>query len=354
MYGKDKSNIHYGIGSDLTDWINNKAALVAGELQAFDKLRGNAFIGETDAIYQDGNTGYLADKILTGRVEGRVTFPLHLQTGIFCYITSGVCTTVEATPNTHTMTLTPANLTTAPINFAIHAEKETAGGNIEKRVDLMGLNNPALNIYVSERKGETVAQQNFSCNFAYANPEAGNLGVTSELSVGAHKPYGWFHLAGSGSKTFTFGGTDIAVRIVSINIKLNWMGYEFSNFDEYGYPTDGRYIPKFQWEVKLGIRPYDHATNVSIWSIKDDVLAGDPPAYAGGDLDFEAYFYDTASRELKFTFDKLYLDPNFEVMVPGDNSWYDGYEITLTALNTGSSLVVYEENALNNDYYENP
>ena len=352
----DKTYIHMATGSqtdsaDLTAWDNGQAALVVGELNEMDVWRGGGYV-ETDPVYEpffDTPDDFYRNQVLRGRTLGSLRGRFYFQTGILSYFTVQDCTTTEATPNTHTITADTTNLDEALIRAAFHIEKESPTGNIEKRADLMGMINPQLTISCSER--QTIATQDFSANFAYVNTVAGDLGKTDTLGLTNYAPYTWFNLR-NGGLTFTYGGTDVAFKIMGIQIRMRWNSYELDNLDSSAYPTDGRHIPPFIWEVILQGRSYDDAADQSLWGIKDESLTAS--AYSGGDLDFEADFKISATHYCKFTFDKCYLDPNFEVQVQGDNSWYTGHQIRLLPIGSSSSLTIEEKNGLNNDYYENP
>jgi hypothetical protein len=241
------------------------------------------------------------------------------------------------------------NLDEEPIWAAFHIEKESPSGNIEKRVDLMGMVNPQLTISCSER--QTIAVQDFRSNFAYTNTTAGDLGKTDTLGLTDYAPYTWFNLI-NGGITFTYGGTDVAFKVMGIQIRLNWDGFEVDDLDSNAYPTDARHIPPFRWEVMLQGRSYDDASDQSLWDIKDESLTAS--AYSGGDLDLVLNFKITATHYCQFTFDKCYLDPNFQVQVQGDNSWFTGHTIRLLPIGSSSSLAIEEHNGLDDNSYENP
>ena len=152
--------------------------------------------------------------------------------------------------------------------------------------------------------------------------------------------------------TFQYGGTDLAVSIVSVEIILGWSSFEADIFDATAYPTDGRNIPPFINRVRLGFRPYEHATYKSIFEIKNEALTAG--AYAS-DLDLVLDFNKSATHYCKFSYDKLYMDPtSWDIQIQGDNSWFDGYMATFDIISDDGSLTIEEKNALNNDYYENP
>lgn len=350
-YEADKTYFYYAIGpADLTDWINNKIALLAAELNDIDGFRGG-YLTPTDPIYAEYNAApadMIPDKILTGRTLGRLTTNHYLQTSIFDYIVSGVCTTTEATPNIHTQTLNVANLSPTPIRAAFHLEKETPTANIERRVDAFGIANAKSIITCSEK--QTIANRAFSCNIAYTG-DGGDLGKTSKLSTTIHPPYNWFDLI-SGGITITYGDNPLAMDVVGVQHETGWSGYEFDSYDSSAYPGAARVKPPFQYPITLSVRPYDHATEQSIWGLR--ALSLTASAYAGGDLDIQFYYKHSATKHIKYTYDKMYMFTDWEEMYQSEGDWFDGYNINFGPISHSSSLVIEEKNTLNNDCYENP
>ena len=128
---------------------------------------------------------------------------------------------------------------------------------------------------------------------------------------------------------------------------------QFEQPDANAYPASARYIPPFEIPVTLRVRPYDSAADQSIWDIKDNTLTAS--AYSDGDLDIVLNYKESASRYCEFTYDKMYMDPTFKLVIQsGIDSWYDEYDINFYPIGSTSSLTIEEKNELNNDYYENP
>lgn len=349
-YEADKTSLAYAIGTDLTAWRNGDAALVVGELNSLDGWRGG-YVTETDPIYEDFNAppgNHYYDKILKGRTLGQITGGFYFQSGILCYIVGGHCVDVEGSPDTHTQTYTTANISTTPINSAFHFEKETPSGNIEKITDCLGVAGTSVSISCSER--DTIARQDFACNFARSKTGS-DVAVPDHLSLSANKPYNWFDLQ-NGGITVTYNGTDIAFNVIGVSHSIARTA-QFERPDANAYPQAARYIPPFEIPVTLRVRPYDDASDQSIWGIKEKTLTAS--AYSDGDLDITLYYKENANRECKFTYDKMYMDPNFRLVIQsGIDSWYDEYDINFYPISSSSSLTIYEENELDNDYYTNP
>jgi hypothetical protein len=351
-YEASKTRIASACGDDLGNiWDNVKAALVVAELNAIDRYDGGTVL-VTDPEYEEVADDVIATKLLIGRVLGKATLKFYFQTGILCYYTGGHCiTTGGASPYTHTMTLNTTNITSTPPPIAFHLEKETTTGGSHRRIDCMGFANQSLIIEVGEKMGLRIAKQLFTSNFSYTNVAGADLATPTAFVLATHPPYTWAHLQ-KGGITFQLNSVDVAVNILYVRIEINWGGYEFSNFDSTFYPRTGLNQPPLNYKVVLGVRPYDHATHVDLFYIKNETLSG--AAYSDGDLDLTLNFELTnAAHEITFAFDKMFLDPKFEEMYQKENSWFDGYEITLTPISALSSLTITEINELTEAYYEN-
>lgn len=330
-------------GTDLTAWDNAQAALVVGELNAIDWFIGASVVHTKPRTQETNPLGatHYPKRLSVGRYLGRFLTRHYLQTGILTYFIMGACTTTEATPNTHAIT---KQTDEDPVWQAWHFEKE--GTNANRRKDCLGVVPIELNISVSERA--PLAIQTYSAEFAYTGSGA-DLAEPTALTQAAHAPYTWYNYKnGSGSTAFTYDGGAIDVDIVSVDMNINWKGSLFGTYDENGYPTNGKIVPPFTSNVKLGVRIVDDS-NTSLQSITD--LAHS--SYAG-DLDFIADFYESASRYLKFTWDKMYIDPeSIQEVFQTEGEWFDGVEFTLKFKDENASLAVEEKNALDDDSYEN-
>ena len=331
-------------GTDLTAWDNAQAALIVGELNAMDWFY-SANITHTKPKTRNINpmtAGHYPKRIQTGRYRGVLSTTHYLQTGILTYAVMGACTTTEATPNTHAIT---KQTDEDPIFLAFHYEKE--GTNSNRRKDIMGFVPLGLDITVSEQ--DTIAMQTFNGEFAFTGAGS-DLAQPTALTQAAHAPYTWFNYKNaSGASAFTYNSGAINVDIISAEMHIGWSGTLFGTYDNDGYPTEGWIVPPFDSYVTLSVRSTD-AAGTAIETISD--LAHG--SYAG-DLDFICDFYESATRYLKFTWDKMYIDPESLVEEFRDEgSWFDGLTFTLRFKDENSSLAVEEKNALNNDYYENP
>jgi len=326
----------------LTAWDNAQAALVVGELKAVDwPISWNVI--HTKPFTQSINpltASHYQKRISVGRNEGSFVSDHYVQTGILAYNVMGACTTAGVgDPYTHTITKSTA---TTPTRLAFHMEKE--GGSAQRRKDVMGFVPRSLDISVSEK--DTVARQTFIGAFAFTGAGA-NLAAPAELSQSALRPFTWFdYKSASGASAFTYNTGAINVDIVSVNLHIAWSEAFMGIYDANGYYTNGLVVPPFVPEVKLGLRLTDY-TDTQLDTISDLVHT----SYAG-DLDYICDFYESANRYLKFTFDKMYVDPAYEEVFQEEGSWYNGVEITLKLKDETSSLTVEEKNSLTKVYYE--
>lgn len=334
----------YNGSADLTAWDNAQAALVVGELNAMDWFySANINPRAPKTVRANPMTaGHYQKRITTGKTEGNISSTHYLQTGILTYAVMGACTTAEATPNTHTIT---KSTVTNPIYFAMHYEKE--GSNKSLRWDFMGWIPRALDIYVSERA--TIAFQTLTGAFGYSGT-GGDLAQPTALVQATHAPYTWFHTKNaSGATAFTYNSGAVNVDITEIHMHIGWSGKLWGAYDSNGYNTEGWVVPPFDSYIEVGARRTDAAgTDI------DELIALDHDSYAG-DLDFILDFYESASRYLKYTWDKMYIPKeSYTEVFQSEGNWYDGVRFLLEFSDENSSVAVEEKNALNNDYYENP
>jgi hypothetical protein len=334
----------YAIGTDLTAWDNAQVKLAVAELNAMDWLI-SANIDHTKVITKNINpmtASHYPKRIDIGRKLGSIATTHFLQTGILTYAVMGACSTVGGgDPYTHTITKATSE---APISFAFHYEKE--GSNDSRRKDMVGFVPRALDIYVSERN--TIATQTYTGNFA-CTVAADDLAQPTALTQAAQPPYTWFNYkSSSGASAFTYNTGAINVDIVDVHIHFGWLGSLFGTYDANYYPTNGLVKPPFEAYVDLGVRLTD-ASDTALDTISD--LAHG--SYAG-DLDYIADFYVGANDYLKYTFDKMYINPeSYQEVFPEEGDWFDGVRFRLDFLNENSSLAIEEKNSLSAVYYEN-
>lgn len=343
---RDDYQISFACGSDLTDFDNAQAALIVGELNAMDWFVG-ASVKHTKPKTMNINplaATHYPKRIQVGRDLGRITTTHYLQTGILTANVMGGVSTTEATPNIHAIT---KDTNETPLKLAFHIEKE--GTNAQRRKDLLGFVPRGLDISCSEREGETLAKQIYIGDFAFTGA-GGNLAQPTEFTQATHAPYTWFHYRnGSSASEFKYNSGAINVSIMAFTMHIGWANTLFGLFDANAYPNNGITVPPFDAYVDLDVKISD-AGGTDINTIADTVHG----SYAG-DLDIIIDFYESATRYLKYTWDKMYIVPDsYEEVFQEEGNWYDGARFRLAFLDENSSLAVEEKNALNNDYYLNP
>jgi hypothetical protein len=348
---RDGYYIAYAIGTDLTAWLNAKAALVVGELNAIDWFySANVTHTKPKTITSNPMTaGHYPKRIQTGRELGNISTTHFLQTGILTYAVMGACTTAGGgDPYTHTIT---KGTTETPINIAFHLEKE--GTTDSRRKDVLGVVPRSLDIRMSERA--PIAYQTYMANFAYSGAGS-DLAQPTAHTQASLPPYTWFNYKnGSGASEFTYNTGAIDVDIVSVNMHIGWTDTLFGAHDGTGYPSSGNIVPPFASYVTLGVRITDGA-GTALDAISDlrAIASGEGAAEYAGDIDFICDFYRSANDYIKYTWSDMYIDPSsYQERFQAEGDWFDGIEFTLRFKDESSTLAVEEKNNLDKTYYEN-
>ena len=341
---RDGYYVAYATGNDLTQWDNDQVALIVGEINALDWFI-SANVTHTKPRTRNINpmtASHYPKRLETGKILGRVAQTHYLQTGIMTFWVLGACSTAGAgDPFTHTITKATNE---TPFSIAEHFEKEGVTAN--RRKDIMGMVPTQIEILVSEI--EPIAIQTYTGQFAFTGAGS-NLAQPTQITNANLPPYTWFNYKNSsGASAFTYNGGAIDVDIVDLAIRGGWSDSLFGVYDTTQYPRNGLVRPPFIGEIDVGARIID-AGNTSIHTIADTVHT----SYAG-DLDFIADFYVGANGYLKYTFDKMYVDPeSYEEVFQDEGEWFDGVRFTLKFLDENSSLAVEEKNLLDKTFYEN-
>lgn len=334
-------------GTDITAFDNAQAAIIVGETKALDWFI-SANVTHTKPLTRNINpmtASYIPKRLDIGKILGKISTNHYLQTGILTHKVMGKCTTTTANGDPYTKTITIASDTDEVPHFtAFHLEKE--GTTANRRKDVMGVVPNQIEISVSE--ADPIARQIYTGEFAFTGA-GGDLAQPTPFTNANLPPLTWFNYKNSsGASEFQYNSGDIDVDIVDVVLRGGWAGSLFGVFDESGFPTNGLIRPPFIGEVDLGVRIVD-AGNTALDTISD--LAHG--SYAG-DLDFVADFYVGANDTLKYTFDKMYIDPeSYQEVFQEEGEWFDGVRFTLKFLNENSSLQVIEKSLLDKTYFEN-
>lgn len=348
---RDGYYIAYAIGTDLTAWLNAKAALVVGELNAIDWFySANVTHTKPRTININPMTASMYPKrIQSGRFLGNIVTTHYFQTGILTYAVMGACATAGAgDPYTHTITKATSE---TPVSIAFHLEKEGTTDN--RRKDIMGVVPRSLDIRVSERN--PIALQSYNANFAYTGSGSDLAQPTAHTQANL-PPYTWFNYKNSsGASAFEYNSGAIDVDIVSVDMHIAWSDTLFGAYDGTGYPSNGVVVPPFDSYVTLGVRITDAAgTQINDISDLRAVVSGEGAAEYAGDISFIADFYRGANDYIKFTWTDMYVDPeSYQEVFQAEGEWFDGITFTLRFKDESSTLAVEEKNNLDKTYYEN-
>lgn len=338
-------------GTDLTAWRNYDAALVVAELNAIDWfIMANVTHTKPKTINVNPMTAtHYPKRLQVGRQLGSIISTHFLQTGILSYYIMGACSTAGA-GDPYTKTITKATTETPP-NTAWHWEKE--GASAHRRKDALGVVGQRLDISVSEL--DAIARQVYTGKFALTGA-GGDLAQPTAFTQADLPPYTWYNYRNSaGASAFTYNDGAIDVDIVSVDMHFGWADVLFGTYDATGYPATGLYQPPFVGSVDLGVRIVDDA-NTALNTISDlrAVASSEGAAEYAGDLNFIADFYIGANDYLKFTWDKMYINPeSYEEVFQSEGEWFDGIRFTLEFLDENSSLAIEEKSLLSKVYYEN-
>lgn len=341
---RDGYYVAYATGTDLTQWDNDQVALIVGEINALDWfISADVTHTKPRTININPMTAtHYPKRLNTGKIQGRISQTHYLQTGILIFWVLGACSTAGgADPYTHTITKAT---TEVPFSIAEHFEKE--GTTANRRKDVLGIVPNQIEISVSEVN--PIARQTYTGEFSFTGA-GGNLAQPTQITNANLPPLTWFNYKnGSGTSEFQYNSGDVDIDIVDITIRAGWEGSLFGIYDETKYPRNGLVRPPFIGEVDIGARIID-AGNTSIHTIADTVHT----SYAG-DLDFIADFYVGANDYLRYTYDKMYVDPeSYQEVFQEEGEWFDGVRFTLKFLDENSSLAVEEKNLLDKTFYEN-
>ena len=333
-------------GVDLTAWDNAQVALLVGELNAVDWFIG-ASVTHTKPKTKNVNpmtAGHYPRRINEGRILGKIATTHRLQTGIFTYDVLGACTTTGGPTYTHT--ISKATVET-PISTAFHFEKE--GTTANRRKDCMGMVPIGIDISCSEQ--DPTARQVYTSEFAFTGA-GGDLAQPSPLVQSVHTPYNWYHYRDvSGASEFKFNSGAINVSIIGFNMHIGWIDRLFGDYDLAGYPTNGLVVPPLDAYIDVDVRISD-AGGTDINTIADTALVNG--VYAAGDLDMIIDFYESATRDLKYTWDKMYIVPDsYEEVFQEEGSWFDGATFRLALANQTSSVGCIGIDAISKTSYEN-
>lgn len=290
-------------------------------------------IGIATPTGQSGN--YLGKYRTTSFVAGRWQETCDLQTARQLFPAMGVCSTTEATPNVHAITL---RTTQTPLNMGRHWERRKDDASEYEVIDMLGMSMNAYHAECSEAFPNAIQQGDWNVNNTL-NTDA----TTDDITLTEHtdEPFKW--------NMFTFP-------IFSYNsedpLEGNIIGWSFDIFntirvtglDSGARYEQAKYIPPTSIITTLELRTFGRNIYELIRKKLEDYDT---------DLDTTVKCSrDTSTDYIQWTHDKLYCQP-YTLAAQKRPGSVERYFLAMNQLNTGS-LAIEAKDAYNNNYYENP
>lgn len=321
------------VATKLPTWRFGDAKLESDDTVPSDDLVAFQLFEPGPAASPSGMSGTYNPKWETSRYDiGSYNEILKLQTARYLYPAMGKCTTTEASPNIHAISLRTGQ---TPNNQGRHLKRENATSDESERIDVLGM---LLNNYHVEcSEFAPVAHQSLSWLTSFVKSTS-----TDELDEAAltDEPYKWEHFT---FPVFTYNSETIEATIrgwaFDVVNTVVW-----SSLDATGFYTLGKYIPQTYISVSVDIVPYGKNAQELIRT----ALEG----YAT-DLDLTVKAARNATNDyIQWTHDKLYANKyNTSISkVPGT---FESYRMTMAQLSTGSCAIEAKDD-YDDDYYENP
>jgi len=318
---KDASWRHSDIKWTASDVV---AADELIHLRLFEPISIASPIGRANSYLQYWRTNQYA--------PGFIEESYWLQTGRLLYPFMGACTTTEATPNVHAISIRTSQ---TPINMGRHIEAENETDAESERIDCFGLLPVNYHCEVSEiqPKATQLATWNTCSTISTSTDD-----IAEPTALTDH-PFDW---TGATFPKFTYNSETLECNILgwSFDISNNtyWRGLDSSGLYSIGKMGNFNDI-----SVTLNIVPTGKNCKELIRTALESYVT---------DLDLTVKIDRSATDYIQFTHDKIYCFP-YDIVVPNRTKWFEGYIITLHQLNTGS-LTIEVKDAYNNNYYENP
>lgn len=328
----EASQVHVEWAKEGATWRNSDTKYASTDVLTSDELINfrlfepssiSTPVGRSNSYLQHWRTNEYA----IGFLEETYFF----QTGRLLYPFYGTCSTTEATPNVHAISI---RTTQTPKNHGRHLEIENDTDAEAERIDMFGLL-PA-SYHVEMREGQSKGVQTALWHTA-KTLSTGTDDITKPTVIAEH-PFDWSQIT---FPTFTYNSETLEVDILgwSFDIKNNVFWRALDSGGRYSVGKIGSYN---NVSVTLNIVP----TGKNVKELIRTALE----SYAT-DLDLTAKIARNATTDyVQFTHDKMYCFP-FDIIPPSRNNWFEGYMITLHQLNTGS-LAIEVKDAYNKAYYE--
>lgn len=282
-----------------------------------------------------GQSGsYLPFYRSTQFAAGRWQEILLLQTARYLYPAMGKCTTTEATPNIHAITI---RTTQTPLNMGRHWERRKDDSGEYEVIDMLGM---SLNSYHAEcSEAFPVGVQTLDWNVNQTlNTDAATDDIT--LTEATDEPFKWSMFT---FPTFTYNSETIEADLVGWSFDVQ-NTVRITGLDSGGRFEKAKYIPLQMITTSIEIIPYGR----NAWELIRTPLE----SYAT-DLDLVVKCARNATTDyIQWTHDKMYCRPYTLSSLKRAGS-VERYFLVLSQLNTGS-LAIEAKDPYNNDHYENP
>jgi hypothetical protein len=333
---------HLLVAKKGTTFRRSDAKYTSADVHASDEyVEGRLYEPVAVATPTGQSNTYLPKFRTTQYNVGRWQEILLLQTARNLYPAMGVCSTTEATPNVHDITI---RTTQDPVNMGRHWERENVTPAESERIDIIGLSLNSLHIECSEAFPIAVQTLDWNCNFTLNNlattpPDE----ITPASLTDAYFDWSMFTFP-----TLTYNGQTLECDVVGWSFDIQ-NTVRISGLDSNGYYTKAKYVPLTMIATTLEIVPYGH--NV-FELLRTANKAGNLESYAT-DMDLTVKMARNATTDyIQFTHLKTYCVPYTLSALKRPGS-IERYYLRFNQLNTGS-LAIQAKDAYNDDYYENP
>ena len=334
-------NVHIEWIKEFALWRNGDAKFTSSDVIVADEHIAIRLFEPTAVASPIGRANsYLGHWRNNQYAMGFLEEVYFMQTGRLLYPFMGACTTVEATPNVHT--ISPRSSQT-PLNHGRHLEIENETDAESERIDCMGLLPITYHAEISEVQPKATQISTWAVGFT-KNTSTDDI---TEPTAITEEPFDWSQIT---FPTFTYNSETLEADILGWSFDVNnnvfWRGLDSGG--KYSIGKMGSFV---DISVTLNIVP----TGKNMKELIRDTLNSSTGQYIGAstDLDLTVKIARSAIDYVQFTHDKMYITP-YDIVVPSRTKWFEGYFITLHQLNKGTDLEIEIKDIYNNDHYENP
>lgn len=320
---------------EMALWRNADAKLVSAGVGFIDDLIAFSLTEPISIATPRVAASYIPKYSTTQYRIGRYTEISRLVTAQNLYPAMGICSTTEATPNIHAISVRTGAAAQSTINMGRHVERENPTAAEAERIDILGMLMASFHAECSNTLPEAVQTTDWVTAFTKSTS-------TDDIAPAnrTEEPYKWEHFTFSG---FTYNSEPIKADIIGwafdvINT-ITWTG-----LDSIRRYSIGKYLPFTQPITTIEINPYGHNAFELIRKRLEDYLT---------DLDLVVKCARNVTTDyIQWTHDKVYCQP-FTIAASKTSGGVERYFLRLFQLDTGS-LAIEAKDAYNNDFYENP